>query len=305
MIEMRLRTRVSDAGMKNLAGKVLGQKDYDVLLTGNSRVLMPNGKPLCVYRPGAMKTYSQDEEVYNILHSIKATSQNRGLASGTRRVKRGEQALRTDSKPIISAVIGAVDPMGQQRYCRQTVWTGKNLPQWERLRPMLREVARNLEECVPERFAAQKAVADLTHPEWVVPGTPFSTVTVNQSYPTGVHTDKGDLDDGFSTLVCLRRGNYTGGQLVFPQYRVAVDMQDGDLLMMDAHQWHGNVVLICECGTRMDRPCRTCGANRVSCVNYYRTKLQSCGTESEEYAKAAAQAERRSGFSTPETEEPA
>lgn len=296
---MRLRTRVADRAMDDLAGKILGPRDYDALLTGAARLLMPSGKPLCVYLPGAIKEFSQDPEVYRVLSSIKMTSANRGMASGTKRLKRGQegaQAARTDSKSIISAVIGAVDPMGQQRYCRLTSWTGQHLPQWETLHPLLRVVARNLEDYVPERYAAQRAVADSTKPEWIVPGTPFSTVTVNNTYPTGVHTDKGDLDEGFSTIACVRRGSYTGGQLVFPQYRVAVDLHDGDLILMDAHQWHGNVAIVCPCGKRLDRPCKECTSERISLVSYFRTKIQHCGSSEEEYTKAAAVAERRSGM---------
>ncbi|MDT0377248.1 hypothetical protein RM572_00460 [Streptomyces sp. DSM 42041] len=299
MIETRLRTRIADPAMDSLVGKVLGHRDYDLLLTGAARVLMPDGRPLCVYLPGALAQFTRDEEYYRVLSSIRLTTRNRGIASGTRRLPagpEGAQGSRTNSKEIISSVIGALDPTGQQRYCRLTAWTGKHLPQWQTLHPMLRAIAHSLERHVPDLYANQKTAADRTPPEWIIPGTPFTTVTVNSTYPTGVHTDKGDLEEGFSTIACLRRGTYTGGQLVFPQYRVAVDMRDGDLILMDAHQWHGNVAITCGCGHRLDKPCPGCDAERISLVSYYRTRMQHCGTADEEYAKAAAAAEKRSGL---------
>jgi hypothetical protein len=178
--ELRLRSRVADAAIRdNLAGKILGPADYDVLLTGPTRLLTPAGKPLCVFLPGAVADHAQDDTTYDVLHSLRSYgTKNRGLASGTRRLDptgRG-RSYATDVK---SMIVGAVDPMGQQRYCRLTAWTGLHLPEWQQLQPLLKAVADNLAEHVPDRYRAQMAFVQRTHPDWVVPGTPFTTVTVN------------------------------------------------------------------------------------------------------------------------------
>lgn len=291
--ELRMRSRVSDAAIaEHIAGKVPGDADYDVLLTGATRVLKPNGQPLCVLLPGAVAEHAQNDDIYGVLHSLRRElTKNRGLASGTRRLDPTNRG-RSYAKEIASAVIGAVDPMGQQRYCRLTAWTGRNLPQWQTLQPLLASVAGHLADHVPDRYANQVAEAEKTDPAWVVPGTPFTTITVNNTYPTGVHTDKGDLDEGFSTIACLRRGEFTGGRLLFPAYRVAVDLRDGDLILMDAHEWHGNTPIVCACGTRPDGPCVECGAERISVVSYFRTKMVRCGSPAEELERAAALRER-------------
>ncbi len=298
MIDLRLRTKISDDGVREIAGRVLGPRDYDLLLTGSGpvRVRMPDNRPLCVYLPGALSGLFTDD-VYQILHSIRQfTTSNRGDASGTKRLRRGgpdNPASRTETVPVSSILLGSMDPMGQQRYCRLSSWTGRNLPQWEKLHPPLREIGRLLAAHVPDRHAAQMARVAATRDEWVIPGTPFTTVTVNNTYPTGVHTDKGDLDEGYSTIACLRRGEYTGGQLVFPAYRVAVDLKDGDLILMDAHQWHGNVPIRCACGTERRGACPTCAAERISVVAYFRTKVEQCDSVAAEQAKADALVERR------------
>jgi hypothetical protein len=111
------------------------------------------------------------------------------------------------------------------------------------------------------------------------------------SYPTGIHTDKGDLDAGFSTLAVARRGDFTGGRLVFPKYRIGVDLQDGDLILMNAHELHGNTAITCRCGKVLDRPCDVCGAERISVVSYFRSRLVSCGSMSEEEARRLDRAE--------------
>lgn len=289
--EIRVRTRVPAEELDQKVGKVITPGDWNVFLSGPAKVFKPDGRPLAVYLPGVMKNHSQDGEVYDILHSLRTqTTQNRGLASGTLRLTPGTQK-RSYSVPIASAIAGAIDGVSIYRFCRLTSWTGENLPQWERLRPMLEHVALHLKTHVPDRYSAQLEQAGKTRPEWVVPGTPFTTITVNNTYPTGVHTDKGDLDAGFSTITCLRRGSYSGGQLCFPEYRIAVDLRDGDLLLMDAHEWHGNAAIVCECGNRLNGCCPECGAERISVVAYYRTKLVSCGSAEEELAKARARRE--------------
>lgn len=298
MIDLRLRTRISDDGVREIAGRVLGPRDYDMLLTGAGpvRVRMPDNRPLCVYLPGAL-TGVFTEHVYEVLHSLKQfTTSNRGNASGSRRLRRGgpdTPATRTETVPIASVILGSMDPMGQTRYCRLSSWTGRHLPEWETLHPALREIGRHLAVHVPDRYNAQMQRVQVSDPSWIVPGTPFSTVTVNNTYPTGVHTDKGDLDEGFSTIACLRRGRYEGGQLVFPAYRVAVDLKDGDLILMDAHQWHGNVPIMCICGNELRGPCETCGAERISVVSYFRSKVTSCGTPAEEERRSQELADAR------------
>lgn len=295
--EMRMRSRVADkAIVAELAGKVPGDADYDVLLTGPARVLKPDGKPLCVYLPGAVAEHARDDAVYDVLHSLrKDVTKNRGAASGTKRLN-GGNPRRSYALEVASVPIGAMDPAGQQRYCRLTAWTGQHLPEWQTLQPLLQTVAGQLADHVPDRYANQASAAADTDPAWVVPGTPFTTVTVNNTYPTGVHTDKGDLDAGFSTIACLRRGEFTGGRLMFPAYRVAVDMADGDLILMDAHEWHGNTPIVCACGTRPNGPCVECGAERISVVSYFRTKMTRCGSPAEELERARslrdAQAEK-------------
>ncbi len=147
---------------------------------------------------------------------------------------------------------------------------------------------------VPERFAAQAREAAKTSPDWVIPGTPFSTITVNNSYPTGIHRDQGDLDAGFSTIAVFREGDFRGAKLVFPQYRVAVDLQDRDLILMDAHAWHGNTPLDPDPERDMNgHLVGDPGFERISVVSYFRTKIAACGSPEEEADKALAYAEKR------------
>lgn len=292
MISARLRTRVRPEELEPKVGKILGPEDYNLLITGPAKLIMPSGRPLCVYLPGVLAPELDKPGIYEILHGLRQfVTDNRGAASGSKRIhvtygpNRNGEPRRTRARRVPSTIIGAIDPSHAHPYCRLTAWTGRNLPEWQALQPLLQVVATRLQQYVPDRFEAQMQAASASNPAWVVPGTPFSTVTVNNTWPTGTHTDSGDLDAGFSTIAVLRRGEYTGGHLVFPEYRVAVDMHHGDLLMMDAHQWHANTALVCACGTQPNGSCKVCGAERISVVSYFRTEVAHCGSPAEEIRK--------------------
>jgi hypothetical protein len=243
MTEIRLRSRTAPETLDAQKGKILTHADYDLLVKGPTRVLKPDGKPLAVYLPGALAG-DVLEASYDTLHSLKSMeTDNRGLASGTKRVKYSETTTRSRSKNVPSTIIGAFDANPRFQYCRLTAWSGKEWDKWSNLFPLFEAIGDRFAAEVPERFAVQQRMAEQTHSDWRIGRTPFTTITVNNTYPTGVHTDAGDLQEGFSTLAVIRRGSYSGGNLVFPEYRVAVDMQHGDLLLMDAHEWHGNVAL--------------------------------------------------------------
>jgi Oxygenase domain of the 2OGFeDO superfamily len=279
-----------------ILGKNPGTEDLGILLEAPTLVRKADNRPLAIYLPGAMSKFTQDEDTFTTLDQMsrQGSTQNRGLASGTVRVTHGTQK-RSYSLPILSAIGGAMDTVSVYHYCRLTVWTGEHLAEWENLFPMFTQIASYLEQYVPDRYAAQMTAANATYDEWKIPGTPFTTVTVNNSYATGVHRDKGDLEAGFSTILCARRGPYTGGRLCFPQWGVQVDLKDGDLLLMDAHDYHGNTAITCGCGNHLMAPCKTCGATRITVVTYFRTKLQHCGTADQELAKARDKRELKLG----------
>jgi hypothetical protein len=241
--EIRIKTRIHRDELEPKIGKILTPEDLNLMPRGPVRVYKPDGKLLLHYIPGAF-SHERMAEFYDTLHSLKSMeTTNRGLASGTERYGKYADGGFTYSKPVASAIIGSFDAKPPKAYCRLTAWSGKETEQFSSLFPLFTDIGRFFQKCVPDRYAAQMEFVGRTADDWVIPGTPFTTITVNNTYPTGVHTDKGDLDAGFSTLVVLRRGQYSGGWLTFPEYRIGVDMQDGDLLLMDAHEWHGNVAM--------------------------------------------------------------
>lgn len=313
--ELRVRSKIHPDQLEAIKGKVLADTDYDVLLKGPTKVFLPDGRLMAQYLPGYFDAEHMNT-FYEELHFLKRyETTNRGLASGTPREKNFEDSTRTYSLPVASAIVGAVDPGGQKRYCRLTAFTGRETERYSSLIPLFQEIGDAFAANVPDRYQSQMAYIKRTAEDWVVPGTPFTTITVNNSYPTGVHTDSGDLDEGFSNLAVLRRGDYSGGIFVFAEYRIGVDMHDGDLILMDAHQWHGNTFMRCNvCREQIGPPMAAeahddCfsgsgqATERISIVCYYRTRMEDCGTADEERERALKYAEKRNELGMAAVEE--
>lgn len=299
MIDFRLRSRISAEELETKKGKILTDDDYNLLVTRDAIIRKPDGPVLAIYRRRAIPE-ALAEQSFPILQELRQDTANRGMAGGSKRFRLAS-GRRTEAKRVQSQIVGAFDPQGPRKYCRLTAWTAREPGKWQEVWPLLTFIGEAMKADTPDRYAAQMEYVERTQPEWIIPGTPFSTITVNNSYPTGVHTDKGDLDEGISTLAVFRRGDYSGGVFVMPEFRVGFDLGDRDLLLLDAHEWHGNTALVCnECGKPMERRHVKCKAERISVVSYFRTKMVECGSGADEQAKALLYAETRNAVAVGE-----
>jgi Oxygenase domain of the 2OGFeDO superfamily len=173
-------------------------------------------------------------------------------------------------------ILGFYDPKeGSIPYCRQTAWSAsdkeKGAPVFNATMPMVRVADRIFKDLVPDRHQFQLYhVSEAV--DFTLEGTAFTTITVNRKFSTCYHRDKNDLKGGFGVMFTL--GRFTGGQLVFPAFRAAVDYQPGQLILADVHETHGNVDNIV--------------GDRVTCVLYARERIDQCGSAEDEEKKRAA-----------------
>jgi hypothetical protein len=77
-------------------------------------------------------------------------------------------------------------------------------------------------------------------------------------------------------MVVVEHGEgYQGGLLVFPEYKLAVNVRHGDMLLSDLGALHGNSPIL--------------GSERLRVVAYCRTRMRDCSTFAEEYDRAKRQ----------------
>lgn len=103
-------------------------------------------------------------------------------------------------------------------------------------------------------------------PEYVIPGTPFTSGIVNKNNPLFYHFDGGNDHDVWSAMFCFR-SKTTGGMLAVPEFNLKFAIADRSLLMFDGQKLlHGVTPIIGE-GR---------GAYRFTVVYYSRREMWNC-----------------------------
>ena len=188
-----------------------------------------------------------------------------------RRVEKAYVCGTTYANGVMSGIAGWYDRYPRIPYGRATSYTAREPEKFAMAYPFLQTLARGFEELLPWRYNNQMQAAKKLDPAFLVPGTPFTTITVNKTFRTAAHRDAGDLNEGLSNLLVLsNNGNFTGGYLIAPEYRVAVNVRPGDLLLINNHEvMHGNTpIVLCD-----DE------AERVSLVCYFRENMLQLGSK--------------------------
>jgi hypothetical protein len=175
----------------------------------------------------------------------------------------------TYANSVYSGIAGWFDRYPRIPYGRATSYTARNPEKFALAYPFLQHLSEGFKDLLPQRYEAQMAAARKVDPRFLVPNTPFTTVTVNKTFRTAAHYDVGDLNAGLSNLLTLSPdGRYSGGYLIAPEYRVAVNPRPGDLLLINNHEvMHGNTPIVCEEGSE-----------RISLVVYFREKMLELGS---------------------------
>jgi hypothetical protein len=176
----------------------------------------------------------------------------------------------TYANAVNSGIAGWFDRYPRIPYGRATSYTQNHFDKFKMSFPFLQTLNNGFKELVPWRWSNQRAAADKIDSRYLVPETVFTTITVNKTFRTACHRDAGDFTEGLSNLLVLSNdGNYTGGYLVFPEYRVAVNVRPGDLLLVNNHEIiHGNTPIVCQEGSE-----------RISLVCYLREGMLNLGSK--------------------------
>lgn len=198
----------------------------------------------------------------------------------------------TYANGVFSGIAGWFDRYPRIPYGRATSYTKNHPDKFEMSYPFLQTLAKGFKDLLPWRYGNQMEAASKIDPSYLVPETPFTTITVNKTFRTAAHRDAGDLDAGLSNLLVLsNNGNYSGGYLIAPEYRVAVNVRPGDLLLINNHEViHGNTPIV----THDDV------AERISLVCYFREKMLELGSKEYEDCRYDFVEQRRLNKEHPE-----
>jgi hypothetical protein len=215
---------VPDDEAEALKGQALDGRHYDQVIAWRPAVLYEDNiwPPLLVYLPGALDPSVCGPGVREALRrAARPSTHQDGRRSGTVGSFNGREcAFNRD------------DPGGY----------GALRPLFRDLDRVYREADGHIERRNPGRgpYRDQRAFARLTRRDLLIPGTVFTSAQVNDTVALPAHRHRGNLALGMGVMTVLRGGAYDGGLFVLPQYRLAVDMGDRDVVVFASDAWHGN-----------------------------------------------------------------
>ena len=147
-------------------------------------------------------------------------------------------------------------------------WEEENHDRWETLLKVFTTNETAFQKALPEKYKTQKLFCEKhikkSHRTGVYTGLTANQYKEEETEQMSFHIDKSDTKFGFTSMCVFRVGKYKGAYLVFPRWDVAVDVDDGDIVLADSSQLHG-VSQIIGYGTRL------------SCVAYCDDGLATMG----------------------------
>jgi hypothetical protein len=163
------------------------------------------------------------------------------------------------AQSVMSGIAGYFDRYPRIPHGRVCAYNDKNPEKFKLAFPYLEKLNALFKEHLPIRWGNQRREADKLDPRFLVSDTVFTTLTVNHNWRTACHRDAGDLHEGFSNI-CGITGpegkGWKGAEFLLPEYRIAVDLQPGDMLLVNNHGGiHGNDALIGDDNDRLTLVC--------------------------------------------------
>jgi hypothetical protein len=283
--QIHLHKIISDKDVKAREGSFFDESDFTMIVDRDVDVWTDEGRLLFKFRKSVVK-YNRDELPLKAVKKYLAkSSSNRGIASGklnSIKFKNGDKLLSPDrfksrilhsdgsiSKQYIantthSMIAGFFDAPNK---CRLTAFSQHELEPWRDLQKMIKVVSDLYQTYCPDEYDYQLKYSSQV-PDYCIDDTIFTTVTLNLNWQTALHRDAGDLANGYSAITVIEEGLWTGAYLGYPQYGIAINIREWDLLIMDPHQYHCNTPLYLEND-----------GMRISVVYYFREGIMSCKTE--------------------------
>jgi len=312
--QLIVKKRLTDQGIKDKQGHFFNTSHYDTIIKSDADVYWidenNNKRLLLSFRKNVIPQNMCNIAFNSLKDEAQKTHPNRGAAAGMVDIKnlpnyvgkivkvdkyrvfyknKKDNKLSRDNigNMVSSGIIGYYDQPDRNNKnrskndvpCRLTQFTRDEVENWKQVQPFIKKIDSLFKRLVPDRHKAQLQRARKT-PKFQIKDTAFSTLTLNYNFRTATHRDKGDLEEGFGNLVVLEKtgARYEGGYLGFPQFKVAVDLRQGDFIAMDVHQWHCNTKLIGKT-TLNKRGKRVPAYGRLSVVCYLRKNMIKCANK--------------------------
>lgn len=205
----------------NLLRQTPTPDQYDRLISGDCKLTF-KGYTLGLYINLPRKQLSEMRDIARTTKFVATARARRGL-------------------PTQSSVFGAL-PRTPIRvdFCRFTKQSEAESQHFETSFKFSELLAGIYKEHLPEAYEYnRRIVAESVEKDWRTNDTPFTTCNFNVNHAIKYHRDAGNFRGVYSNVLIIREG-ITGGELVFPELRLAFAQTDGALGIFDGQRWiHG------------------------------------------------------------------
>lgn len=267
--------KISDIEISDMEGEYINENYLDRVIEEDTDVFTDTGLLLLKFRKKVIPESICNDAINSFREYSKKKHDNRGASAGVLDKSKmpnyvgkfmnpgkfrtnfvsntsGIRSKTTTSNLAQSNIAGFYDRAdrnlkGRGAPCRLTAFNRDYPELWNKSIPFIKKCDELFKELVPDRYNKQKKRASETL-DFIIENTAFSTLTLNYSWRTAIHKDAGDYHDGFGNLIVLEdnlnNNKYKGGYTCFPQYKIGVNVRQGDYLAMNVHEWHCNTELI-------------------------------------------------------------
>tara|TARA_R110001599_G_scaffold326495_1_gene539095 strand:- start:19 stop:852 length:834 start_codon:yes stop_codon:yes gene_type:complete len=147
------------------------------------------------------------------------------------------ETYRANTLPTKSSVFGALPRVALRndfcRFSNQTVGEKNNT---DKLFTFQKTLCGIYEKYLPElyNYDLQKA-RGLVDDDYRLIDTPYTTANINVNHAIKYHKDSGNIKGSFSNVLILKE-HCNGGELVLPEYRIALEQSDGALCIFKGQE---------------------------------------------------------------------
>lgn len=236
-----------------LEGTYANYSHYYYPICEDAKILAPDdGSLFARFMPAKLSAEGLDLALPP-MKAVRTRVTNRGTAaygdSMFNRVRKDGSlsATRVVAKEV-SELLGYSDQIGYlegkpgteargTHYCRPTRLTREHPERLAMMLPLALEVDGIFQMEMPQEYAAQVAAIASAGKYRITPA--YSTINLNRDWQTAYHRDANDLPDGWAAIFVA--GDYAGGDLIVPRYRLRFELRPGTLLIFRPHEIHGNL----------------------------------------------------------------
>ena len=223
--------------VNELEGKHPASSHIDRFITQSTKVITAEGTIIAVYLPDRIASELRTM-AYKVFQSVpRERIDNRPAAVGAATLPR----IRKDGKlsnrsAIPNRVLKVLDRGGVRQ---ATLRSSQHHEELEKTAELFKRLIHLYKKYIPDAYATQRATSK-ERPDRI-PHTPFTAVYLNYNLRSAYHRDKGNLPNTLSVITVVG-GDYAGGELCFPRYRIVFALRPGDALVFPGQELlHGNL----------------------------------------------------------------